>query len=173
MITQGNVSKAEQWQEFSVVPRRAERDAPQCPAAGRCAGPGRGGRGRRGWRRAGEGAAGWRSWDQGHAAHGWRLKSDKIRTVLQGTSMTVKKKPVLRIHDIVVWIRIWIRGSMPLSNGSESWILLFSSLTFKMPTKTNFLKQFFSVYYFLKVHWHHFSKIKRQKESRNSRVFHT
>jgi hypothetical protein len=29
-------------------------------------------------------------------------------------------KPVLRIHDIFVWIRIriWIRGSMPLTNGS-------------------------------------------------------
>jgi hypothetical protein len=27
---------------------------------------------------------------------------------------------VLRIHDILVWIRnrIWIRGSMPLTNGS-------------------------------------------------------
>ncbi len=25
---------------------------------------------------------------------------------------------VLRIHDILLWIRIWIRGSMPLTNGS-------------------------------------------------------
>jgi hypothetical protein len=24
--------------------------------------------------------------------------------------------PLLRIHDILVWIRIWIRGSMPLTN---------------------------------------------------------
>ncbi len=60
---------------------------------------------------------------------------------LAGTSYTVKplfpmndfKKPVLRIHDIFVWIRIGIRGSMPLTNGSGSgfgsWIriLLFSS----------------------------------------------
>ncbi len=52
-------------------------------------------------------------------------------------------KTVLRIHDILGWIRIRIRGSMPLTNGSESgfgsgsWIrlLLFSSLTFKMPAK--------------------------------------
>ncbi len=31
-------------------------------------------------------------------------------------------QPVLRIHDILVWIRIriWIRGSMPLTNGSGS-----------------------------------------------------
>ncbi len=28
--------------------------------------------------------------------------------------------PVLRIHDILLWIRIWIRGSMPLTNGSGS-----------------------------------------------------
>jgi hypothetical protein len=49
--------------------------------------------------------------------------------------------PVLQIHDILGWIRI--RGSIPLTNesgsgfGSESWIriLLFSSLTFKMPAK--------------------------------------
>jgi hypothetical protein len=53
----------------------------------------------------------------------------------------VSKKPVLRIHDILGWIRIRIRGSMPLTNesrsGSGSWIqiLLFSSLTFKMPAK--------------------------------------
>ncbi len=30
------------------------------------------------------------------------------------------RKPVLRVHDILVWIRI--RGSMPLTNGSGSWI---------------------------------------------------
>ncbi len=47
--------------------------------------------------------------------------------------------PVLRIHYILGWIRI--RGSMPLTNGSGfgsgSWIriLIFSSLTFKMPAK--------------------------------------
>ncbi len=66
---------------------------------------------------------------------------------------------VLRIHDILVRIRIWIRGSMPLTNGSRS-----GSLTFKMPTKTN-LKKSFPAYYFLKVLLHHFSKIKSQKRS--------
>ncbi len=54
---------------------------------------------------------------------------------------------VLRIHDILVWVRIRI--------------LLFSSLTFKKPTKKSLKKLF--VYYFLKVHLHHFSKIKSQK----------
>jgi hypothetical protein len=29
---------------------------------------------------------------------------------------------VLRIHDILGWIRIRILGSMPLTNGSGSWI---------------------------------------------------
>jgi hypothetical protein len=54
---------------------------------------------------------------------------------------------VLRIHDILGWIRI--RGSMPLTNGSGfgsgSWIriLLFSSLTFRMPAKNKFFTQFF------------------------------
>jgi hypothetical protein len=27
---------------------------------------------------------------------------------------------VFRIHDILVWIRIWIRGSMPLTNDPDS-----------------------------------------------------
>jgi hypothetical protein len=38
-----------------------------------------------------------------------------------------------------------------------------SSVTFKMPTKKIVLKSF-SVYYFLKVLLHHFSKVKSQKE---------
>jgi hypothetical protein len=56
---------------------------------------------------------------------------------------------VLRIHDILVeWI----------------WILLFSSLTFKAK-KFFFSFLSFSTYYFLKVHLHHFSKIKKAKRS--------
>ncbi len=57
----------------------------------------------------------------------------------------------------------------PWIHASDWWIriLLFSSLTFKILTKNNFLKNF-SAYYFLKVHIHHFSKIKSQKESQNS-----
>jgi hypothetical protein len=84
---------------------------------------------------------------------------------------------VLRIHDILGWIRIRIPGSMPLTNGSGSgfgsgsWvrILLFSSLTFKVPAKNKFFNTIFSSYYFLRLHFHHFSKIKSQKESQNSR----
>ncbi len=56
----------------------------------------------------------------------------------------------------------------PWIHASEYWIriLLFSSLTVKMPTKNYFKKN--SASYFLKVHLHHFSKIKSQKESQNS-----
>jgi hypothetical protein len=43
-------------------------------------------------------------------------------------------------------------------------ILLFSSLTFKTPTKNYFFKGF-SAYYFLKVHLHNFSKLKKSKRS--------
>jgi hypothetical protein len=32
---------------------------------------------------------------------------------------------VLRIHDILLWIRIRIRGSMPLTNGSGSGLFSF------------------------------------------------
>jgi hypothetical protein len=33
-------------------------------------------------------------------------------------ALTLFKSAVLRIHDILGWIRIWIRGSMPLTNRS-------------------------------------------------------
>ena len=76
---------------------------------------------------------------------------------------------MLRIHDMLGWIRI--SGSMPLTNGSGSWIriLLFLSLTFKMPAKNYFFYTIFSAYDFLKLHLHHFSKTKIQKESHNRR----
>jgi hypothetical protein len=49
-------------------------------------------------------------------------------------------KTVLRIRDILV--RIWIRGSVPLTNGSGSdsslRILVFPSVTLKMATEKNF-----------------------------------
>jgi hypothetical protein len=64
-------------------------------------------------------------------------------TIHTCSSQSGLNKAVLRIHDILGWIRI--RGSMPLTNGSGfgsgfgsgSWIriLLFSSLAFKMPAK--------------------------------------
>jgi hypothetical protein len=63
---------------------------------------------------------------------------------------------VLRIHDILGWI--WIRGSMPLTNGSG----YFRHWPSRCQQKNNFLTVF-SAYYFLKLHLHHFSKIKSQR----------
>jgi len=63
---------------------------------------------------------------------------------------------VLRIHDILGWI--WIRGSMPLTNGSG----YFRHWPSICQQKNNFLTVF-SAYYFLKLHLHHFSKIKSQR----------
>ncbi len=74
---------------------------------------------------------------------------------------------MFRIHVILEWIRI--RGSILLTNGSRIRTLLFSSLTFKKPTKNNFCLNIFSAYYCLKTHFHNFPKIKSQKESQNSR----
>ncbi len=75
---------------------------------------------------------------------------------------------MLRIRDNLVWFRI--RGSVLLTNGSGSrlLILLFSSLTFKTPTKN-----YFTAYLFLKVYFHHFSKIKKQEVTKQlkSRFF--
>ncbi len=73
---------------------------------------------------------------------------------------------MLRIHDLLGWIRIRIRGSMPLTNGSGSGSFYFRHWPSRCQPKTKFLTQF---YYFLKLHLIHFSKIKSQKESQNSR----
>ncbi len=48
---------------------------------------------------------------------------------------------VLQIHDILGWIRIRIRGSMPLTNGSGS--CYFRHWPSRWQQKTNFLTQFF------------------------------
>jgi hypothetical protein len=48
----------------------------------------------------------------------------------------IKQKSVLRMDDILVWIRIRIHGSMPLTNGSGFDLQDASK-------KTNFLTQFF------------------------------
>ncbi len=62
-----------------------------------------------------------------------------------------------------MWIRI--RGSMPLTNGSDPAIVV---IDLQDVNKKLILKSF-SAYYFLEVHLHHFSKIKVQKKSQNSR----
>ncbi len=53
----------------------------------------------------------------------------------------------------LMWIRIRIRGSMPLTNVSES--CYFSNRLSRRQRKSN-LKKSFSAYYFLKVHFHNF-----------------
>ncbi len=77
----------------------------------------------------------------------WQKLKEKIRI---WSKISIYFCPVLRIHDILGWIRIRISGSMPLTNGSGSgsWIriLLFSSLTFKMPVKNKFFNTIFSAY---------------------------
>jgi hypothetical protein len=69
--------------------------------------------------------------------------------------------PVLRIRDILGWIRI--RGSMPLTNGSGCGSCHFRHWPSRRQQNTN-LKKSFSAFYFLKVHLHHFSKIKSWTE---------
>jgi hypothetical protein len=72
----------------------------------------------------------------------------------------------MRIHDILVWIRIWIRGSMPLTYGSGDPAIFVIDL--QDADKKLIFNLIFSAYYFLKVHLHLFPKIKSQKESQNS-----
>jgi hypothetical protein len=67
------------------------------------------------WRPLSACLPGWRGWEQIAA-----ILHDKYSVtpniVICGTVPFLLS--VLRIHDILVWI--WIRGSMPLSNGSGS-----------------------------------------------------
>ncbi len=81
------------------------------------------------------------------------------------------KKAVFRIYDILGWIRIRIRGSMPLTNGSGSGSgsgSCYFRHWLQDASKKLIFNTIFSAYFFLKVHLHHFSKIKGQKESQNS-----
>jgi hypothetical protein len=52
--------------------------------------------------------------------------------------------PVLWIHDILGWIRIWIRGSMPLTNGSG--LLLFEDKKSKRSHKAVGIKAFLTFF---------------------------
>jgi hypothetical protein len=92
-----------------------------------------------------------------------KLKWDECQLVTNScgftTGMTreliaVQLPAVFRIHDILVWIRIRIRGSMPLTNGSGypdsdpdpdpgSGSCYFSHWPSRCQKKTNFLTQFF------------------------------
>jgi hypothetical protein len=93
---------------------------------------------------------------------------DMFKQEISGTTKTMSGsvmveiegflKTVLRIQDILV--RIWIRGSRPLTNGSGSGYgsCYFRHWPSRLQQKTN-LKKSFSAYYFLKkIHLHHFSK---------------
>ncbi len=73
---------------------------------------------------------------------------------------------VLRIHDILVWIWIRIFGSMHLTNRSGSGFgpCYFRHQPSRRQQKINFSTNYLLTRYFLKVHFHHFSKIKSQKE---------
>ncbi len=77
---------------------------------------------------------------------------------------TLRLRAVLRIHDILGWIRI--RGSMPLANWSGS---CYFCHDLQNASKKLVFYTIFSAFYFLKLHLHHFSKIKSQKESQNRR----
>jgi hypothetical protein len=66
-------------------------------------------------------------------------------TVQKFLAQPSRQAAVLRINDILVWIRI--RESMPPSRGQQ--------------------KIIFCAYYFLKAHLHYFSKIKSKKEVTN------
>ncbi len=68
---------------------------------------------------------------------------------------------MLRIHDILARIRI--RGSMPLTKDPDPDPDVFA-IDLQDVNKKLILKKSFSSYYFLKVVFHRFSKVKSQNE---------
>ncbi len=78
---------------------------------------------------------------------------------------------VLRIHDILVWIRIriWIRGFMPLNNesGSDPDLAIFV-IDLQDANKKLFFKNVCLLLF--KVHLHYFSKIKSLKKSQKVEI---
>jgi hypothetical protein len=90
----------------------------------------------------------------------------------------ITHESVLRIHDILVWIRIWIRGSMPLTNGCGSGSVPVADpdpaifvIDCQDANKKQICLEKIFCYYFLKVHLHNFSKIKVTSQSSRNRGF--
>jgi hypothetical protein len=83
---------------------------------------------------------------------------------MEGKVKLDDRQAVLRIHDILMWIRIrvWIIGSMPLTNADPDPAIFVIDLQ-DANKKLIFEKSFYA-YNLLKIHLHHFSKIKSQKE---------
>jgi hypothetical protein len=85
----------------------------------------------------------------GEEAHGWVVWPTPSPAP---PTCKTDRPAVFRIHDILVWIRIRIRGSMPLTNGSGfgSWCgsgsFYFHHWPSRCQQKKNFKKSF-SAYY--------------------------
>ncbi len=77
----------------------------------------------------------------------------------------------MRTHDILVWIRIWIRVSMPLTNGSGcgSGSCYFRRWLSSCQQKTNFLFRFFCWLLFESTFTSFFKDIKSIKVTKQSR----
>ncbi len=73
---------------------------------------------------------------------------------------------MLRIHDILVWIRIRIRGLWLWLIDPDPDLSIF--IIDLQDANKKLIKKKFSAYYFLKVLLHHFSKRKVKKKSQNS-----
>jgi hypothetical protein len=80
-----------------------------------------------------------------------------------GITPWVHTVPLLRIRDILVRIRIL--GSVPLTNGSGFRILLFSSVTFKTPTKNIFFLSKFLCSFLFEGIFTSFCKDKKSQRS--------
>jgi hypothetical protein len=98
------------------------------------------------------------------------LTREKWKGAMLESTISFISLALLRIHDILVWIRIWIHRSLPLTNGSGfgSGSCYFHHWPSRRQQKTNLNKSFYA-YYWLNIHMHNFSKKKVKKKSQNSR----
>ncbi len=91
----------------------------------------------------------------------------------KGKNACTKVNSVLRIRDILVRIRIWIRGSLSLTNGCGSGSSSRSCYFHQWPSSWALKNGFFSSFLLLlfKLHFHHFpkKKVMKKSQSQNSR----
>ncbi len=98
-----------------------------------------------------------------YARRPWPASSTGSFCSSSPSSSSLRWTAVFRIHDILVWIRIRIRGSRSLTNGSGSGSCYFRHWPSRCQQKTNFLTQFFLLVTFWRYIFIIFQRLKVKK----------
>ncbi len=105
-----------------------------------------------------------RPWGRSLCLHGLDIRQQED----DGKVRRIVSWAVLRIHDILVWIRIRIRGSIPLTNGSGSGSFFFHHWPSICQQETKFKKNVFLHINFWMYFYIIFQRWKVKTKSQNS-----